>query len=337
MKKVILLLVLAILLTSCDQLPKIQPTITDQEMQTKVARILTSYPTSTPGGPASPASPQTTPDIVQTQEAIDLATNAPLASQSAAPVSSEAAQGGLPTNTPPISIPTLAPTETLMPTVAITSTPETTSTISVASVAVTYPGTDPVLKLATPTWQDTMDKSDNWPTSSNEFTTVDFRDGFMAFTGLKKDNGWRLSVNEIENFYMEMTARPSDCKGTDRYGLMLRVPDRKEANRGYWFQFSCEGKYAFQKWDGTENPGKVTGLIGWTSNAAINAGPNATNRLGIMAVGDTFTLYANGVKLATVSDDTWLKGGFGVIIGAKETTGFTVYIDQIRYWLNPAQ
>ncbi|MHC1781512.1 MAG: hypothetical protein AB9891_01900 [Anaerolineaceae bacterium] len=326
MKKVVLLLVLTILLTSCDQMPTIQPTITDKDMQTKVARILTSYPTSTPGAF------QATPEIQISQEAVEEATAAP-DTESSPEVTEmvEASQGGMPTNTPPISIPTLAPTETPFPTM------EPTATVYVAEATPTMSGNDPAYKLGTPSWDDPMDISANWPVEGNEYTSVSFKDGFMQFSGLKKDNGWRLSVNDIENFYMEMTVRSAQCTGTDRYGLMIRVPDRKAADRGYWFQINCKGQYAFQKWDGSEDPGKVTGLIGWTTNAAINAGSLATNRLGVMAIGDTYTLYANGIKLATAEDDSWLKGGFGVVIGAKETNNMTVYVDQIRYWLNPVQ
>lgn len=324
MKIVIPLLVLTLLLSGCDQLPKIQPTITDQDMQTKVARILTAYPTST--GMVALETP-----VVESSQEVDVQVSAsPEVSQEVTETPT-GGQEGIFTNTPPISVPTQAPTETPQPTI------EPTATVFLGEPTSTMPATDPALKQGTPTWFDSMDKADNWPLGNNEFTAIDFKDGFMQYSGLKKDNGWRLSVNEIENFYMEMTARPTECKGTDRYGLMIRVPDRKEANRGYWFQLSCDGKYAFQKWDGTEDPGKVTGLIGWTANSAINAGSNQTNRLGIMAIGDTFTLYVNGVKLATVEDNSWLKGGFGVVIGAKETTSFTVYVDQMRYWLNPAQ
>jgi len=308
----------------CDQIPQIQvqPTITDLEMQTKVASILTSYPT--PTLPAFDATPETvmmeelpedvmaSPDPeASTEETLDV--------------------GGLPTNTPPISVPTQAPTETPAPTLEPTATewaPEPTTTLS---------GNDPAYRLGTPSWEDPMDTGDNWPLESDQYTAAAIKDGYLQLTGLKKDNGWRLTINDLENFYMDMTVQSNDCSGTDRYGLMVRVPSRKEANRGYWFQINCRGQYAFQKWDGSEEPGKVTGIIGWTSNAAINPGSMATNRIGIMAMGDTFTLYANGVKLATAKDDTWSKGGFGVIIGAKETYGMTINIDQIRYWINPVQ
>lgn len=326
MKKVALLLVISILLAGCDQLPQIQPTITDLEMQTKVAGILTSYPTSTP------VAIQATPILESPAEATQLVSVEPDTEVSPEVTAGpEEAQGGLPTNTPPISMPTVIPTETPIPSV------EPTSTVLAFEPTITMPPSDPAAKYGAPTWEDTMDASANWPTEGNEYTSVAFKDGYMQLTGLKKDNGWRLTINDIENFYLEMTARTAECYQTDRYGLMFRVPDRKTADRGYWFQINCKGQYAFQKWDGSEDLGKVTGLIGWTSNAAILPGSLTTNRIGVLAIGDTYTLYANGVKLATVEDDSWLKGGFGVMIGAKETYGMTIYIDQIRYWLNPVQ
>lgn len=131
---------------------------------------------------------------------------------------------------------------------------------------------------------------------------------------------------------MEMTVKTGDCKTTDRYGLILRVPDLTQANQGYLYGFTCDGRYALRKWDGKT----MTSLIAWTSSSAILSGPNQTNRLGIMAVGNRFILYANGTLLKEANDSSYTEGGFGVFIGANQTENFTVTIDQIAYWENPS-
>jgi hypothetical protein len=56
-----------------------------------------------------------------------------------------------------------------------------------------------------------------------------------------------------------------------------------------------------------------------------------------MAVGDKLVLYANGVLLKEVKDGTFTEGSFGIFVGARETTNFTISVDEISYWKNPSQ
>jgi hypothetical protein len=79
----------------------------------------------------------------------------------------------------------------------------------------------------------------------------------------------------------------------------------------------------------------MVNLINWTSNAAVKAGENQTNRLGFMAVGDRLIVYVNGQLMGEVNDNTFHQGYFGVFVGARETDDFTIRVDQVRYWEDP--
>ncbi|MEI8133065.1 MAG: hypothetical protein WCG34_11580, partial [Leptolinea sp.] len=184
-----------------------------------------------------------------------------------------------------------------------------------------------------------MDTGSNWPTGSDSYTSIGFKDGFMVLSGLTNTiNGWRLAITDVDNAYFETTAKfGAVCKGKDRWGMMIRVPDRANPNKGYWFNITCDGKYAFQKWNASPPDGetKVTNIIAWSSNNNIKTGADAVNRLGILAKGGQYTLYINGVQVDQATDNSFLSGGFGVLIGAWETNNFTIYVDELSYWLNP--
>lgn len=157
------------------------------------------------------------------------------------------------------------------------------------------------------------------------------KDGKLVMTAFTTNqwDGWALTWPKTTNFYLEMTATTQTCGGLDRYGLMVR--SKQDASVGYLFGFSCDGHYSFRKWDGV----KYTKYVDWTKSSSIQNGSNQTNRLGVQADGDHFTLYANGVKLTDFHDASYSGGYFGVYVGAAETANFTVDVTEIDYWELP--
>lgn len=313
MKKLIPMLVIAtLLLSGCGIItsPPGEPTPSDEVLATRVAQILTAMPTNT-----------APPTLQPTQPVIE------------APAEPTATETVAPTEVPPTA------TATKKPTVAqATETPAPPT--PTAPPTSTVPATDPRLRQGSPAFTDGMDDSANWPAGVDPagFTSVVFENGQMVLTGLKTTSGWRLSTYgaNLQDFYIEMRVRARECTKDDRYGIYFRVPEKSRPEQGYWFGLTCDGRYALQKWDAKDGPeGKVTNLIFWTANAAINAGPNATNRMGVMTIGRRIILYVNGVQVGESSDNTWLSGAFGVFVGARETKNFTIEVDQIDVWTSP--
>jgi hypothetical protein len=321
MKKFLCLLFLMILLAGCvlpsSTKPKIiQPTLSDAEMQTQLALMLTAMPTTT-------LAPQIPPTATKAPE------------QPAVATSTLAAVA--PTETPAALVPTATveaaqPTATTAPTLAPTAT---------SGPAFTPAPGDPRSRLGTPSSTDPMNDATSWvwPTGSNEFSSVAFSGGLMTLTGPTKKLGWRLANPEgtdFGNLYLEATFKTGVCSGSDQYGLVVRVPVLKDADRGYLFGFTCDGRYSLRKWDAKDGPkGTLTRLKDWTATDAIAKGANQTNRMGIMMVGTRLLMYANGQLLGEVSDGTWTAGNFGVFVGAGPTDQFAIQIDEMSYWKNP--
>jgi hypothetical protein len=329
MKRLMILLILvSLLLGACSQ--QATPTATDSEMQTKVAQILTNMPTATGQVPKGGTPAPTLATVVPTVTKAADATKAPAtAAATAAPTKAATATIAAPTAT-------AAATNTVQATTAATTAATKAPTSAATSGPTATPVTgDPKTKLGNPTWTDKMNDGDNWPTGTDPtgYTEIDFNNGFMELTGLKPIDGWRLSFDRLSNAYIEMTVNTGSCLPKDRYGLIVRVPSTSEANRGYMVGFTCDGKFAIRKWDGPAN--SMTNFIAWKANAAIAAGANKTNRLGIMMQGNKLSLYANGALLGEVQDNTWSIGSFGIFAGAHESSKFTLKVDEISYWNLP--
>jgi hypothetical protein len=299
------------------------PTLSDVEMQTQIALLLTAMPTSTLQ-PDQPTATEALPTLTQ-------------AAANAQPSSTVAPAVTLaPTERQP------APAETTAPTATVLSTPAPVATATLQPVpSFTAPAGDPRSRLGSLTSSDPMDNALAWvwPTGSDKFTMVDFSNGSMWLTAIDELDGWRLANPrgvEFGNLYLEASFRTETCAKSDHYGLIMRVPVIKEADQGYLFGVTCDGLYSLRRWDGKiGNDGQMDWLVRWTASPAIATGSNQANRLGMMTVGNRLILYVNGTLLTEVQDNTFAAGYFGVFVGSDETNRLTVRVEEMAYWENP--
>jgi len=291
----------AVLLSSCalPQSPTPSaPTQSNDAVATEVSKLLTAAPSPT-GQPIVVTPPVVTETI---------------------PVSES------PTSEP---TPTTTPTDIILP----TETPTATSVPVTAAPTNTPPAGDPKARLGNPTYRDAMDTDRNWPTDTDTFSSLGAKDGYIVMTAMSDIDGWRMTWPEVQDYYLEMTVKTGTCSGSDHFGVIFRVPDKKVADRGYLFGLTCDGRYSLREWDGKT----MTNLVRWTSSPAILSGSNQVNRLGVMAIGKRIILYANGTLLGEVQDDTYTaKGGLGIFIGSDETDNLVINIDELAYWENPS-
>ncbi len=319
MKRIVILIVLtSLVLAACSQ--QATPTASDAEMMTKVAQVLTNMPTATPTGQGPKVATAT----------VGLPTVAPTGAVKTTEPTKPAAQVTPATSSPTSKPPVVTATATSTQAVATATKPASSSTPT--GPTATPASGDPRAKLGNPTWTDKMSNGNNWPTGADPsgYTEIAFNNGFMELTSLKPIDGWRLTFERTANAYLEMTVNSGSCLAKDRYGVIVRVPSSADANRGYLFGFTCDGKFAIRKWDGAAN--SMTNFINWKVNSAINAGADKTNRLGVMMQGNKLSLFANGVLVGEVTDNTWSEGTFGIFAGAQESAQYTLKVDDISYW-----
>ena len=210
-----------------------------------------------------------------------------------------------------------------------------------ATAAPALPETDPARKLGNPSNADPLDSYEKWawPTGSDDYLKVNFKDGYLEMTGLTTMAGWRLPmISQQTNSYIELTVNSGACQGKDSYGIIFRVPVFKEPTQGYLYEVTCDGYLRLWEWNGNARPkGEAEVLINWKESMDIKAGANQVNRLGVMAVGKSLRIYVNGIPQGEVSDSTYPAGFFGAFVRSVTTSKYTVKFDEMKVWENPAQ
>ena len=87
------------------------------------------------------------------------------------------------------------------------------------------------------------------------------------------------------------------------YGVLFRVEDEQQF---YRFDITGNGLFIVERHNGD---GTWTRLVQeWTPASALNQGLNVTNRLRVLASGQSLTFYANDVLLTQVNDATYADG-----------------------------
>lgn len=222
--------------------------------------------------------------------------------------------------------PTLPPTDTAPPAQTPTSMPSPTLP---APSPTPVPG-DPALALGAPFWQDNLDTAKNFYLYENDNTKIEEEEGSIALVGRNANgwHGWTLTyAAPAVNLYVEEVFRTRDCARNDLYGIVFRA---SKENSAYFFGVTCDGRYNLYARDFNNNVNAE--LVSLTADPAILSGSNQTNRLGVMAKGNTLRLYANGVLLKEIDDATYGAPYFGAFVAANQTANFRVDLDQISMW-----
>ena len=94
---------------------------------------------------------------------------------------------------------------------------------------------------------------------------------------------WSFSSLELKNYYFEINmTMPADCVDKDRGGITFGTPPG-DTDKGIISRSPVMDTIGFTFTTGTP---PSTFLIHWTEHDAINEGPNSTNRLGVLHVGN---------------------------------------------------
>jgi hypothetical protein len=232
-----------------------------------------------------------------------------------------------PPSATPSSTP-LPPTPSAIP----TDTPGPTATITIPPLPPDDPRNGLSLNLAFPDYGDTFVDRFTWGELSDPGAVNTWEDGRLKTSDLLADGfiWWSGTLPDAAagDFFAEVTAEIQDCAGKDAAGFAGRIGG-VNLNSGYTLEISCDGHYRLREF----SEGAVTILRDWTAAEAIVQGPDATNRLGLLAQGDRITPFINGVALGpAVQDPSLGYGTFGLYAMARETPGVVVIYDDFALW-----
>ncbi len=223
------------------------------------------------------------------------------------------------------------------------ASPPATSTLPPSPTIVWFPASVTPSPQSFPTRAPTPEKkpgigevnfSDNF-SSPEEWNTAASNEGSVAVSrnlltlavqpGLYIDS---FRKNEaLDDFYVEITAHPSLCRGQDEYGLLVRA----NANAAYRFILAC---------DGTERADRFstrTRVLLQPSMPSGDVPPGSPGmvRMGVWAFGPDLRFFLNGRFQFSVNDQSYSSGTVGVFVHSAGDTPVTVtFTDLVVYRLN---
>jgi hypothetical protein len=200
---------------------------------------------------------------------------------------------------------------------------------------------DPVATYGNPTFEDKMDGSNinDWVNpatgllpDTNLIKIVETDAKFYVTGKLAGFSTWYFTWHELTDFYLQSTFNSGSCTGMDSYGLIVRGPQHLAGKSyGYVVAFSCDGQYSVFRVD-SANPYTTKDLVTWSKSDFIASGANKQNVMGIKAVGDTLTIYANGHQIADIFDNKYDFGRYGLYVSPELTANYTYRVVHMSYW-----
>ncbi|GAB4461664.1 MAG: hypothetical protein Kow0070_19550 [Anaerolineales bacterium] len=131
----------------------------------------------------------------------------------------------------------------------------------------------------------------------------------------------------LGNFYAEITARPSLCRGEDSYGVIIR----SSGSAFYRFTLTCSALVSAER---IRNNVRLTMQPPVASGDAPPGAPGEV-RIGVWAAGSEMRLFLNGRYQFSISDPSSPTGAFGVFVkGAGDTPVSVTFSDLTVYDVN---
>ena len=128
----------------------------------------------------------------------------------------------------------------------------------------------------------------------------------------------------LSDFYAEITARPSLCRGDDSYGVIIR----STGDSFYRFTLTCNSMISAERYRSSVR------LLMQSPTPSGDAPPGAPGevRIGMWAFGNEMRLFLNGRFQFSITDPSTPSGAFGVFArGAGDTPVSVIFSDLIVY------
>ena len=227
----------------------------------------------------------------------------------------------------------------LLDTTLLTATATPTDAATPTPTVVWFPPSATPTLLAIPTRTATPEMS---PGIGKVILTDDFSDesvwdtatsdnGSAAvgrhFLTLAVEPGYYLSSmrreTPLSDFYAEITARPSLCRGEDNYGMIIRGV----GSSFYRFVLTCNRQVRAERVNG----GTKLPLQQPVASGDAPGAPGDVH-IGIWAVGSEMRLFLNGRYQFNISDSTYKAGEVGVFVRSAGETPVTVTFSDLSVY-----
>ena len=165
-----------------------------------------------------------------------------------------------------------------------------------------------------------------WGPAVSEDGSVDVSGHRLTIAAQPGVNVFRLRQGPmVTNFFAEITAQPSLCRGGDEYGLLFRAP----STSGYYaYALACNGtslagRMRLGRWFPLHDP---------VPSADVPLGAPGQVRLGVWASGTEMHFFLNGHYQFGMSDPTLKFGAIGVFAQSAAGTPVTVTFSDLSVY-----
>jgi hypothetical protein len=220
-----------------------------------------------------------------------------------------------------------------------TETPPATETAHPTETIVWFPPSPTPTLIAVPTYTGTPEMSPGIGrvTLEDDFSDEDVWDTAVSDSGSASINRNRLTLavqpgyylasmlreHPFSDFYAEITARPSLCRGEDNYGLVVRGV----GSSFYRFVLACNGQIRAERISG----GTRLPIHEPVPSGDAPAAPGEV-RIGVWAVGSEMRLFLNGRYQFSVTEGTFSSGALGVFVRSAGDTPVTVTFSDLSVY-----
>jgi hypothetical protein len=226
---------------------------------------------------------------------------------------------------------TLAPpTEETQPPIESSPTPSVTVTITPTP---TQDQNDPAQQLGSAAWTQDFSGSDSAWDFDYQQATFQTGSGYLNLTAKVSPNwhSWYVSSPKLKNAYVESTIIMSNCSGADHFGLAVRASS--DGQQFYFMSVTCDGQWGFYRMAPDVN---IYEIKPYQTATQLSNGTNNPHRVGIWMKDSNFTFYIDGEEVGTATDSTLSSAGYtGFLIAFVNNPGFTVKVDDLKYWNVP--
>jgi hypothetical protein len=127
----------------------------------------------------------------------------------------------------------------------------------------------------------------------------------------------------LSDFYAEITARPSLCRGEDNYGIIIRGV----GSSFYRFLLSCNGQVHAERISGGTKL-----MIQEPVPSGDAPGAPGEVQIGIWAVGNDMRLFLNGRYQFSVIEPMFPSGALGVFVRSNGDTPVTITFSDLKIY-----
>ena len=176
-------------------------------------------------------------------------------------------------------------------------------------------------------FQDEFTQPENWTLGKMSAGTVALGKDELSL-GVAQPLGYLYSMRRnttLDDFYLEITASPSICRGKDEYGLLLRVSPSSDFFR---FGLNCAGEARLDRY----LAGQAASLQPPTPNGVVPPGAPSSSRLAVWAVERDLRFYVNGIFLFSIRDASLPAGGLGLYARAAGAEAMTVNFSDLKVY-----